>query len=101
MEVLFNSEKLEHLSSKFIIKLAGYLSNKQIDRISINEVEVTPFDALNEITIIQFQEIDLKKKFNLSVTHAKDMSCSNWSLKEGNFIWKKPSSKEGKKLENF
>jgi hypothetical protein len=82
MQVLFNSEKLEHLSSKFIIQLAKFFSEKEIVRISIFNVEVTPFDSLNEITIINFQEVDTTTKYNLSITHAKDMSCSNWSLKK-------------------
>jgi len=84
MNVLFGSEKLEKLTSKFVIQFAGYLSDKNIDRIAINDLSKIPSKDtdLMSNTTINFTEVDMKKKFKLECHHANDMSCSNWELKE-------------------
>jgi len=80
MKVQFGSEKLEQLTSKFIIKLAAYLYDHDFKVISVGDVTVVDVDALNQKTIITFGVFNNKGNV-LTVSHAKDMCCSNWELK--------------------
>lgn len=82
MNVIFGSEKLEVLSSKFILSLAEYFYNQDINKINVISVNVEPgSNDLMEKTTIQFKDYN-NHDYILIVSHAKDMSCSNWDLKK-------------------
>lgn len=89
MKTLFGSELLEKGTSKFIIQLGGYLEDKNITRINVQAVTIVDDRShkLMRTTTIVFQDCskvgqfaNVPKWYTLTVSHAKDMSCSNWQL---------------------
>ena len=81
MKVLFGSENLEKLSSKFIIQLSGFLHDKDLHDISVNSCIQENRDDLNQITSIWITHRS-NIQFDIVVKHAVNMSCSNWEIKK-------------------
>lgn len=83
----FGAEKLEKMSSKFIIELTNYLFEKQMNCVSIQDVMCIPIDEFNSCTIIALVDVTLTnggQPFNshhlITIRHANNMSCSNWQI---------------------
>lgn len=91
MNIQFGADKMEQLTSKFIIHFARYISERleSIGRLSINHVVVEPVDMLNSKTVIVFQDIDSSKHYRMTCGHANDMCCSNWGMKTIDTDYKK------------
>lgn len=80
MKVLFGAEKLEGMTTKFVIQFFGYLFDKGINNnINVMDVKISEVDRLNQKTTVVFRDKD-NSLYAVVVSHAKDMCCSNWDM---------------------
>ena len=89
MKIIFDSEKLEILTTKGLIHFFEILHNAKINEIStIKKVEVTEVSNLQQITKIffttgaKYKRKNITKLWAYESNHAKDFSCSNSGVKQ-------------------
>ena len=84
MKSHFGKEKLETLSSRFIIELASYLHDIGIDDIAVMDTLITPLNKLNSRTIVAIvshkESANFKENQHLLIhcSHANNFSCMSW-----------------------